>query len=331
VGGTLEATCGIANVSGEDPSVTSVAGPSLVCERTPDIERGMVLAGRYQIEAVLGKGGSGLVLRAFDRSAQMVVAVKVLKQELLHDPRWSMRFARELRLGRVIRHRNVCRTFDIGEGDGYRFLTMELATGGTLRDLVKKGRPLRPIAERLADARAAISGLSAIHEAGIVHCDVKPDNMLRMEDGRLVLSDLGLATDVSEASAVTIVVGTPRYMAPEIRAGEPATQRSDVWALGIALYEICLGRRPEGRCSNSTEGYSKRPAPLTSTPMERAMLSLCESCLAEIPLERPANASAVGRLFEAARRRLRVPVRRTLTVPGVSSSSPASRSLRQTR
>ncbi len=303
----MEAARGIANAVGEDSSVTSVAGPSLVRERTPDIERGMVLAGRYQIEEVLGKGGSGLVLRAFDRAAQMLVAVKVLKQELVHDPRWSMRFARELRLGRMIRHRNVCRIFDIGEGDGYRFLTMELATGGTLRDLVKKGSPLRPFAERLADARAAISGLSAIHEAAIVHCDVKPDNMLRMEDGRLVLSDLGLATDVSEAAAVTSVVGTPRYMAPEIRAGEPATQGSDVWALGIALHEIFFGKRPVERASNGTEGYSKRPAPLTSTPIARAMLSLCESCLAEIPVERPANANAVGRLFEAARRRLRVP------------------------
>jgi serine/threonine protein kinase len=277
-----------------------VAGPSVVRERMPEIERGMVLAGRYQIEEVLGKGGSGLVLRAFDRTAQMVVAVKVLKQELVHDPRWSKRFARELRLGRPIRHPNVGRIFDIGEGDGYRFLTMELATGGTLRDLVKKGGPLRPLPERLADASAAISGLAAIHEAGIVHRDVKPDNMLRMEDGRLVLSDFGLATDLPTAAAVTIMVGTPHYMAPEIRAGEPATARSDVWALGVALYEIFFGKRPERRSSNSLEGYSKPPAPLTSTPVERAMLALCERCLAENPVERPPDAAAVTQLFNAA-------------------------------
>jgi hypothetical protein len=266
----------------------------------PEIERGMVLAGRYQIEEVLGKGGSGLVLRAFDRTAQMVVAVKILKQDLVHDPRWSKRFARELRLGRPIRHPNVCRIFDIGEGDGYRFLTMELATGGTLRDLVKKGGPLRPLDARLADARAAISGLAAIHEAGIVHRDVKPDNMLRMEDGRLALSDFGLATDLPTAAAVTIMVGTPHYMAPEIRAGEPATMRSDVWSLGIALYEIFYGRRPEKRSSSSTEGWSKPPAPLTSTPVERAMLALCEKCLADSPTERPADATVVAGLFVSA-------------------------------
>ena len=206
-------------MSSDDASVTSVAGPSVVRERMPDIERGMVLAGRYQVEAIIGKGGSGIVLRAFDRTAQTVVAVKVLKQELVHDERWSKRFSRELRLGRPIRHPNVCRIFDIGEGDGYRFLTMELANGGTLRDLIKRGEPLRPLAERLADAAAAIAGLAAIHEAGIVHRDVKPDNMLRMDDGRLVLSDFGLATDLPTAAAVTVMVGTPHYMAPEVRAG----------------------------------------------------------------------------------------------------------------
>jgi hypothetical protein len=289
------------SASDDNPSVTSVAGPSVVRERMPEIERGMVLAGRYQIEEVLGKGGSGIVLRAFDRTAQMVVAIKVLKQELTHDARWSRRFARELRLGRPIRHPNVCRIFDIGEGDGYRFLTMELATGGTLRDLVKKGGPLRPLSERLSDARAAISGLAAIHEAGIVHRDVKPDNMLRMDDGRLALSDFGLATDLPTAAAVTIMVGTPHYMAPEIRAGEPATTRSDVWALGVALYEIFFGKRPERRSSGGAAGgYSKPPAPLTSTPLERAMLALCERCLTEDPLDRPVDASAVGRLCDAA-------------------------------
>jgi serine/threonine-protein kinase len=286
--------------SGDDPSVTSVAGPSVTRERMPEIERGMVLAGRYQVEAIIGKGGSGVVLRAFDRTAQTVVAVKVLKQELVHDERWSKRFSRELRLGRPIRHPNVCRIFDIGEGDGYRFLTMELATGGTLRDLVKRGEPLRPLAERMADAAAAIAGLAAIHEAGIVHRDVKPDNMLRMGDGRLVLSDFGLATDLPSAAAVTVMVGTPHYMAPEVRAGEPATTRSDVWSLGVALYEIFFGKRPERRSSMSSEGMSKPPAPLTSTPLERAMLALCERCLAENVTERPADAAVVARLFETA-------------------------------
>ena len=233
--------------------------PAVTRERAPEIQPGDLLAGRYQIEAMLGKGGSGVVLRAFDRVSATVVAVKVLKPGLTHDPRWEKRFQRELRLGRPIRHPNVCRIFDIGDADGYRFLTMEFATGGTLRDLIKKNQPLRPLPERLADAAGAIAGLAAIHGAGIVHRDVKPDNMLRMDDGRLVLSDFGLATDLPDSTMVSVFVGTPHYMAPEVREGDPATTRSDVWSLGVVLHEIFFGRRPERRnspkpCTASSRG-----------------------------------------------------------------------------
>jgi len=281
-------------------SITSVAEASFVRERAPDIERGTVLAGRYQIEEILGRGGSGIVLRAFDRTAQTVVALKVLKSELASDAKWSRRFSRELRLGRPIQHPNVCRIFDIGEADGHRFLTMELASGGTLRDQLKRGASAsRPLAERRADAEAVIAGLAAIHAVGIVHRDFKPDNLLRMEDGRLVLSDFGLATDSANAPGVTVLIGTPHYMAPEVLAGEPATTRSDVWALGVVLHEIFFGRRPERR-STSFDGSTKPPARPASAD-ERAMADLCERCLAEAPLDRPADAGAVLRLFRLPR------------------------------
>src|SRR6185295_14839765 len=286
-----------------DPSVTAVADePAVTRERAPDVKPGDVLAGRYQIEAILGKGGSGVVLRAFDRVSATVVAVKVLKPGLTHDPRWMKRFQRELRLGRPIRHPNVCRIFDIGDADGYRFLTMEYATGGTLRDLIKKNQPLRPLADRLADATFAIAGLAAIHEAGIVHRDVKPDNVLRMEDGRLVLSDFGLATDLPDSTMVSVFVGTPHYMAPEVREGDPATTRSDVWSLGVVLHEIFFGKRPEKRSARSVSGVSKSSTASTSSTIERAMRALCARCLADDPADRPEDARAVERLFEQARR-----------------------------
>src|SRR3954453_2632965 len=165
----------------DDPSVTAVADePAVTRERAPEVKPGDLLDGRYQIEAIIGTGGSGVVLRAYDRVSATVVAVKVLKPGLTHDPRWEKQFQRELRIGRPIQHPNVCRIFDIGDADGYRFLTMEFATGGTLRDLIKKNQPLRPLEDRLKDAADVIAGLAAIHQAGIVHRDVKPDNLLRM-------------------------------------------------------------------------------------------------------------------------------------------------------
>jgi serine/threonine protein kinase len=281
-------------------SVTEVAEESFVRERPLEIQRGAVLAGRYQVEEMIGKGGSGVVLRVFDRTVQSVVALKVLKSELARDAKWDKRFSRELRLGRPIQHPNVCRIFDIGEADGHRFLTMELATGGSLRDELKR-RPAvdRPIEDRLADARAAIDGLAAIHATGVVHRDFKPDNLLRMEDGRLVISDFGLATDTATAPGVTVMIGTPHYMAPEVLAGEPATARSDVWALGVVLHEIFFGRRPE-RKQVSFDGSGKGPVRTTSN-IEKAMLELCEACLDESPLVRPADAREVADRFERSR------------------------------
>ena len=283
--------------SGSKDSVTEVAEEeSFVRERPPDIERGTVLAGRYQIEDIIGKGGSGIVLRVFDRTAQNVVALKVLKTELARDAKWEKRFSRELRLGRPIQHPNVCRIFDIGEADGHRFLTMEIARGGSLRDELKRGGALeRPLEEKMADARAVIAGLAALHAAGVVHRDFKPDNLLRMEDGRLVLSDFGLATDAATAPGATVLIGTPHYMAPEVLAGEPATSRSDVWALGVVLHEIFFGRRPERR-SVSFDGAGKGPI-RPSSSAERAMLALCERCLVESPLDRPADATEVASMF----------------------------------
>src|SRR5262245_27850851 len=158
----------VASSDAEDErSITAVADePAVTRERAPEVQPGDVLAGRYQVEAIIGKGGSGVVLRAFDRVSAAVVAVKVLKPALTHDPRWEKRFSRELRIGRPIQHPNVCRIFDIGDADGYRFLTMEFATGGTLRELVKKNQPLQPLPERLAAAAGAAPALSPPQPTG---------------------------------------------------------------------------------------------------------------------------------------------------------------------
>src|SRR5262245_935355 len=180
----------------EDQSWTEVADaqPDLV-EAVP-VRHGMVLAGRYAIEKIIGRGGSGVVVRAHDRDLKEAVAIKIVRAELAGDRVWAVRLAREVKLARQIHHPHVCRVFDFQQAEGRAFLVMELAANGTLRDEIRSGvTAARPLADRIADARSVASALAAIHGAGIVHRDLTPQNLLRMGDGRLVLSDFGLATD----------------------------------------------------------------------------------------------------------------------------------------
>jgi len=146
-----------------------------------------------------------------------------LRPEYAQDPRWTERLAHEVKLARTIGDPNVCRVFDFEQAHGYAFITMELATGGTLRDALASNDSAvaRSAGERIADATAVIGGLAAIHAAGIVHRDVTPQNVLRMNDGRLVVSDFGLASAVS-GTTTSIQGGTVGYMAPEVLRGERA-------------------------------------------------------------------------------------------------------------
>jgi serine/threonine protein kinase/Tol biopolymer transport system component len=278
-------------------SITALGEGGLVRAESTAIERGEVLAGRYQIEAVIGKGGSGIVLRAFDRVAQVPVALKLLKADLATDPRWIDRFSRELRLARQIQHPHVCRVFDIGQADGHWFISMELATGGTLRDQLGEHAKERPFEEKLADIRAVVAGLAAIHEAGIVHRDVKPDNFLRLEDGRLVLSDFGLATNPADAPVVSIMVGTPHYMAPEVVVGEVATRASDVWSAGVVIHEILTGERPERRLTRRNEPLK---TPALANPVEGRILARVLAALEHEPELRPGGGAELSKLVEEA-------------------------------
>ena len=185
----------------------------------------MVLAERWAIEEILGQGGMGIVVRARDRALGVTVAIKIVRAELAGDRSWAERLAREVKLARQIHHPNVCRVFDLGQDVARVFLVMELATKGTLRDELRAraAYAARPLADRLADAGAVAAGLAAIHAAGIVHRDVSPQNVLRMDDGRLVVSDFGLATDDVD-STTSIQGGTIAYMAPEfVRGGGRAS------------------------------------------------------------------------------------------------------------
>jgi serine/threonine protein kinase len=253
------------------------------------IKAGAVLDSRYQIEAAIGQGGSGQVFRAWDRVLGEPIALKILRPDRAQERSWIKRLAREVKVARAIRHPNVCRVFDLANADGHWLVSMELASGGTLRDTLQSNRS-RTLAERLADARAICAGLAAIHLVGITHRDVTPQNVLRMADGHLVLSDFGLAVESDET---TVQGGTPRYMAPEAAMGQRLDQRSDVWQLGSILHELFFDRRPEWR-SHGGRIVLVEPGGPGASALYRRLGHLCRDCLAQNPGERPADAMEVS-------------------------------------
>jgi serine/threonine protein kinase len=252
---------------------------------------GTVIASRYRVLSLLGLGASGHVFEAFDQLAQVPVALKALRPALAADPKWVVRLTRELQIARRIDHRHVCRVLDLEEADGRRFLVMELAAG-SLRAELGRGKVGSSPQQALRDARAIVAGLQAIHREGIVHRDVKPENVLRMPDGRLVLSDFGLAAIPRQQASLTLFVGTPSYMAPELAQGEAATVASDIWSLGVVLHELLLGGRPRWKSEAGRRTLTAPPAAgLFSGDPE--IEGLCAACLSAVPEERPASAAEI--------------------------------------
>jgi serine/threonine protein kinase len=286
----------------DDASWTDIGGDarSELVEAAP-IRQGMVLAGRYAIEKIIGRGGSGVVARAHDSELRQEVAIKIVRAELVGQRIWAARLAREVKLARQIQHPNVCRVFNFEQAEGRAFLVMELAEKGSLRDELRSGElTARPLEHRVADARAVASALAAIHAAGIVHRDLSPQNMLRMGDGRLVLSDFGLATDASENTSIH--GGTVAYMAPEVMLGGNASVASDIWALGVLMHEMVFGAKP--RWSGVADAAEMRAPELGRklTDDERTVLDACRACTAKDPARRVATADEAGRLLTHRRR-----------------------------
>jgi len=215
------------------------------------LPRGRVFADRYEILGTLGKGGMGVVYRARDRQLDEVVALKLLRPEALaSDPTLLDRFKQEIKLARRITHRNVLRTHDFGEAAGVPYISMEYLEGVTLKDLVRN-RGALPLGVGLSIAKQMCHGLGAAHEGGVVHRDIKPQNMLILpETGELKIMDFGISR-VSSVEAGTsglttagTVMGTPDYMPPEQAQGRPADFRSDLYSLAVVFFEIFTGKLP---------------------------------------------------------------------------------------
>ncbi len=213
--------------------------PSTTASRWPVAE---LIAGRYEILGLLGVGGMGSVYRVRDRELDEVVALKFLRHEMLGDPRMLARFREEVRLARRVTHLNVARTYDIGEHGDERFLTMEYVDGEALSRLVAREGALG--VERAVEiARALCAGLAAAHDAGVVHRDLKPDNVLLGRAGRVVITDFGIARASAAAPVHTQgPVGTAAYMAPEqVESVADVDARADLYALGALVYELVTG------------------------------------------------------------------------------------------
>ncbi len=269
-------------------------------ERRPSLSIHEVFDGRYVIEQQLGQGGMGTVYRALDRALDEVVALKVLARGAVSERRASERFRAEVRLARRVTHTNVARVYDLGERDGVLYFTMECIDGDTLRGaLSRRGR--FPLHEGLAVGAAITSGLAEVHAHGIVHRDLKPTNVMLSAGGRVVLTDFGVARDLTAGSELTVgPIGTASYMAPEQALGRPVDGRADLYALGVILFEVFTGVHPLHVCAlGTTEQERERALRHALSSLSPALSTLIMTCLATTPEARPASAVEVERALSS--------------------------------
>ncbi|MFZ2054648.1 MAG: serine/threonine-protein kinase [Candidatus Aminicenantales bacterium] len=222
------------------PSVTQTLETSV-----GRLEIGCCFAERYKILEELGKGGMGEVYRARDEKLDEEIALKVLKPEIAADKQTIERFKNELKFSRKIAHRHVCKMYDLNEEGETPFITMEYVKGKNLKSLIgeKAGLKEREVIEM---AKQVCEGLAEAHELGVVHRDLKPQNIMIDEKGNAKIMDFGIARSL-EAPGVTkagVMIGTPDYISPEQAEGSPADHRSDIYSLGIILYEMAAGCIP---------------------------------------------------------------------------------------
>ncbi len=200
---------------------------------------GEIIEGRYRVIGLLGRGGMGEVYRADDLRLGQPVALKFLPETLSHDPVRLAQFHNEVRTARQVSHPNVCRVYDIGDASGHLFLTMEYVDGEDLSSLLRRIGRL-PEDKAIEIARQICAGLAAAHERGVIHRDLKPANIMLDGAGRVRVMDFSLA---AAGAGTEGIAGTPAYMAPEQLEGREVTVRSDIYALGLVLYELFTGRR----------------------------------------------------------------------------------------
>ncbi len=253
---------------------------------------GRLLAGRYRIIALLGKGGMGEVYRADDLTLGQAVAMKFLPDEALSNEGLLERFKNEVRIARRVSHPNVCRVYDVGEVDGQTFFTMEYVDGEDLASLLRRIGRL-PQDKAVEMARQLCAGLSAAHTKGVLHRDLKPANIMLDGRGQVVITDFGLAGVADDIRGPEVRSGTPAYMAPEQLEGREVSTLSDIYALGLVLYEIFTGKRAFSEKKPGADHTPSRPSSVVKD-LDPVIEKVILRCLEENPASRPANALAVS-------------------------------------
>jgi eukaryotic-like serine/threonine-protein kinase len=232
----------------------------------PVISKGALIAGKYEIVDEIGAGGMGVVYKAEDLKLKRTVALKFLPPELAELPDFKERFLREAQAAAALAHPNICVVYEAGESEARPFIAMEYVEGETLRDRIRRG-PLEP-SEALDIAAQVAAGLGEAHTSGIVHRDVKSANIMVTKDGRAKVMDFGLAKFAGGVSLTKsrTTLGTVAYMSPEQARGERFDHRTDIWSLGVVLYEMLAGKHPfEGGGDQSVIRaiLHKEPEPVT--------------------------------------------------------------------
>jgi eukaryotic-like serine/threonine-protein kinase len=262
-----------------------------------------LVADRYELAEPLGSGGMARVVAAHDRVLDRRVAVKFIHDERAGNPVDRQRLLREARGAAALHHPNTVAVFDAGEDDGRPFIVMELVTGTSLAERLQRSGAL-PVDETVAVVAGVLAGLAAAHGRGLVHRDVKPANILLPDEGGVKLADFGIAKALAEASVRLTdtghVLGTPRYLAPEQAAGQPATPRSDLYSLGVVAYECLAGRAPFEADSALAVALAHQQAPVPSLAaaaprVPPALVAAVERTLEKDPEARYASAAEMRR------------------------------------